>query len=192
MNDSTRLFHRGGWALTLLLGATLLTSAAPRVLPSTFSIQDEKKFTPRLPNYWRDLELTNIQVKKIYELQEEANEKIKPLEKQIEALKEKLDKDMRDVLRSTQVDALAKIEGDTKLQREIRSKITALSNECDDWLKEAKAATVTKADIADFLESVRAIPTEISKLKDSEDKRKYGMMYSPLKKKADELEGLTK
>lgn len=62
-----------------------------------------------LPQYWKQLGLSDDQVQQIYKIQATYNEEIEKLEEQIKALKEKMAKERSAVLTKEQKERLEKI-----------------------------------------------------------------------------------
>ena len=72
--------------------------------------QKETSKYHRLPTYFGQLELKDEQKTKIYSVREKIGPKIAALQAKIDKLKEDMDKEMTDVLTSTQKKSLAKLK----------------------------------------------------------------------------------
>lgn len=102
-------------------GTSMSTYSDPTKSSSSSAAKSESK-SPRnaLPAYYKDV-VTETQKAKIYEIQKQYNEKIRPLEAQVEALKLQRNEKVRNVLDASQQKEVDKKQQAAKAAREVKS-----------------------------------------------------------------------
>lgn len=82
------------------------------------AVKAEKKPSPRLPNNYGKLDLSDAQKDQIYTAQAKYNGQIDALEEQIKSLKEKRDDEIEAVLTAAQKQKLKALQSETKRKKD--------------------------------------------------------------------------